>query len=712
MRIRSQLLVVTSGMGILLALGIGFAASEIARAGTTKDLVDAAKYQLQSADLAISLFFEQNQQLLATIALDPAVRAAVGHLRSYAQTTETTNPDPAKFSKEERALIALFGRVKASVDHVTQMELGTEDGGYAEFPYEPKGAGYDPRKRPWYQEAMSAPEGVARTAARLTSDGLHIVISIVERIDDSNGKHLGVASLSISLDDLHALVASTKIGEKGRMLIFQSDGSVLVDAGHKDNEFKMPKDIADEGYAAMAAFASGAAKSDRVRVDGKQWIAVAHPYAKLGFTGIALVSTDEIADRVNGIKALIAAISVLGAILSALFAIMMAARLSRPIAHTAAKFAELSEGEGDLTIRVAVTSKSEVGDLGRGFNGFMDKLRDIVAGAKKGQARLTEIGLELGRRVEATSEELSRIGGLVTMVRGEIQKETGSVGQASAAVSQIANNIDGLGRSIASQSAAVTQASSSIEEMVANIRAVSYSIERMSTQFDEVSAASETGRSTQAESVEKIARIAERSHSLLEANEVIAGIASQTNLLAMNAAIEAAHAGEAGKGFSVVADEIRRLSETAAEQSRGIGGELRLVDEVINEVVASADQSESSFEELVALITDTGALIREVHLAMQEQNEASRQVLDAIRQMNEITGEVRKGSAEMSLGNKTILGEMAKLLDMAKTIESRIGELAEAALRIEGDSRSSAELSESTKATIAAMEENIGRFKV
>lgn len=212
--------------------------------------------------------------------------------------------------------------------------------------------------------------------------------------------------------------------------------------------------------------------------------------------------------------------------------------------------------------------------------------------------------------------------------------------------------------------------------------------------------------------VEKIARIAGRSHSLLEANEVIAGIASQTNLLAMNAAIEAAHAGEAGKGFSVVADEIRRLSETAAEQSRGIGGELRLVGEVINEVVASAGQSESSFEELAALITDTGALIREVHLAMQEQNEASRQALDAIRQMNEITGEVRKGSAEMSLGNKTILGEMARLLDMARTIESRIGELAEAALRIEGDAQLSAENAESTKATIATMEENIGRFKV
>jgi methyl-accepting chemotaxis protein len=452
------------------------------------------------------------------------------------------------------------------------------------------------------------------------------------------------------------------------MLIFQSDGSVLVDAGHKDNEFKMPKDIADQGYAEMAAFASGTAKNDRVRVDGKNCIAVAHPYAKLGFTGLALVSMDEIKGRVNGIKAMIAAISVLGALFSALFAITMAARLSRPIAHTAAKFAELAEGEGDLTVRVAVTSKSEVGDLGRGFNGFMDKLRDIVAGAKKGQARLTEIGLELGRRVEATSEELSRIGGLVTLVRGEIQKETGSVGQASAAVSQIANNIDGLGRSIASQSAAVTQASSSIEEMVANIRAVSYSIERMSTQFEEVSAASEAGRSTQAESVEKIARIAERSHALLEANEVIAGIASQTNLLAMNAAIEAAHAGDAGRGFAVVADEIRKLAEQSTSQSKDIAADLGRVSDAIEVVRASSGLAVESFSAILGRSQGLGDEVRSIGASMSEQREGGRQVLDGLGRLRDITREIAQGSGEMARGNASILDQIQKLTDVNASV--------------------------------------------
>ncbi|HUX39426.1 MAG TPA: methyl-accepting chemotaxis protein [Rectinemataceae bacterium] len=712
MKIRSQLLFMTSGMGILLALGIGFAASEVGKRGTTQDLVDGAKYQLQSADLAISLFFEQNQQLLATISLDPVMRQAAGHLGSYAATTETTNPDPAKFSKQQVALIDLFARVKTSVDHVTQMEFGTEDGGYAEFPYEAKGAGYDPRKRPWYQAAMSAPDGIARTPARLTSDGLHIVISLVKRIDDARGLPVGVASLSINLDDLHALVANTKIGQKGRMLIFQDDGSVLVDGAHKEYEFKGTKDIADAGYTAMEAFARGASKEARVKVDGKSWIAVAHPYQKLGFTGLALVSDEEITSRVDAVKFLIALISVGAAIFSALFAIAMAGRLAGPISLTAGKFAELAEGAGDLTIRLGISARNEVGDLGRSFNAFMEKLRDIVAGTKKAQASLSEIGMALGRSVSATSDELSKIGGLVTVVRQEVERQSQSVGQASAAVTEIAGNIESLEHAIGSQAAAVSQASSSIEEMVSNIGSVSSSIERMSTQFGKVSASSEAGRSTQAESVEKIGRIAESSRALLEANEVIATIASQTNLLAMNAAIEAAHAGEAGKGFSVVADEIRRLAETSAEQSKGIGGELRKVEEMIDDVVASARGSEDSFVELATLIADTDSLVREVHLAMTEQREASSQVLDALRQMNEITSEVRSGSVEMSLGNRAILDEMAKLLDMTSIIETRMGELAEAASGIERGAKSGAVLADSTRSTIAGMEASIGRFKV
>ena len=226
-------------------------------------------------------------------------------------------------------------------------------------------------------------------------------------------------------------------------------------------------------------------------------------------------------------------------------------------------------------------------------------------------------------------------------MRGKVVSQSASVEQSSSAVEQIAKNIEGLGRLIQDQATSVTEASAAIEEMVGNIASVSRSMDAMARQFDALLEASRSGKEMQAAVGERIAQIADRSRALLEANEVIAAIASQTNLLAMNAAIEAAHAGEAGKGFSVVADEIRRLSETAAEQSDTIGRDLSSVQAAISEVVGSSHDSEMAFDGVASRITETERLVREMRDALGEQSEGGAQVLEALKSVNEITSQVR-----------------------------------------------------------------------
>jgi methyl-accepting chemotaxis protein len=248
--------------------------------------------------------------------------------------------------------------------------------------------------------------------------------------------------------------------------------------------------------------------------------------------------------------------------------------------------------------------------------------------------------------------------------------------------------------------------------MVGNIGSVTGSVAKMAREFSALSGASEAGKAKLSEAAERIAQISSQSRALLETNEIIASIASSTNLLAMNAAIEAAHAGDAGKGFSVVADEIRRLSETAAEQSKTIGEELGRILEAIGDIVGLSRESEEAFSLVAGKIVGTEALVKEVDRAMAEQGEGSKQILEALREMNEVTSQVKTGSSEMSAGNRAVLEEMARLRDAAFDVKERVEAMAASAGDIGANVGAVADVAKGTRETIDRMEAAIGRFKV
>jgi methyl-accepting chemotaxis protein len=371
----------------------------------------------------------------------------------------------------------------------------------------------------------------------------------------------------------------------------------------------------------------------------------------------------------------------------------------------------LSSAEKDLTRRISIGSVDELGTMAGMVNSFCDGLAASVGEIKSAQARLSAIGEELRRSADGSAGDASRIASNVRLVREKAQVQAASVAESSSAVEQIAKNIESLEDLISDQSASVTEASASIEEMVANIGAVTASIDRMAEQFGALLSATDEGKGKQAASRERVEQISARSEALLEANKVISTIASQTNLLAMNAAIEAAHAGDAGRGFSVVADEIRRLAETSAGQSKKIKAELAQVQKAIVDVVGSSRDSENAFAAVSERIGEIDAIVREVQQAMLEQKSGSAQVLEALRSMNDVTSQVKSGSSEMSAGNRTVLEEIGHLREATSGIIGGIDEMAAGTDGIAESSASVTRMAEGTMENIKTMERALASFK-
>jgi methyl-accepting chemotaxis protein len=388
----------------------------------------------------------------------------------------------------------------------------------------------------------------------------------------------------------------------------------------------------------------------------------------------------------------------------------MARSISGPLSGMVTVLREI--GEGDLTQHLDIKSKDEIGAMTDSFNGTIKNIRTLIILIREKSLSLSNIGTELSSSMTQTAAAINEITANIKNIKAQASKQSAGVDESGTAMEQIIENINALNEDIDRQAGSVAQSSSAIEEMLANIQSVTQTLINNTDNVKNLADASEIGRSGLQEVAEDIRTIARESEGLLEINGVMENIASQTNLLSMNAAIEAAHAGEAGKGFAVVADEIRKLAESSGEQSKTISTVLKKIKDSIDKITRSTDAVLDKFEAIDSGVRTVSDQEDHIRAAMEEQGEGSKQILEAISRLNEITTQVKNSSAGMHSGSTKVIDTSKTLEAITEELVNGMNEMAIGADEINVAINRVNEISGENKQDIDALIGEVNRFKI
>ncbi|MHC6204436.1 methyl-accepting chemotaxis protein [Breznakiellaceae bacterium SP9] len=552
----------------------------------------------------------------------------------------------------------------------------------------------------------------------LSTSGRNILTSRFSYPIIVHNAEVGRVGFMLDLSPLQTIIQQIKPYDVGRALLASNDGTIIAhyDPSMVGKKLRDPQQVRILGEKATAdtEMTLRTGKPNSGANNGRVFESYPfYPNETLeAITILSSVSQEAVFAAVDKLSSITITIIVISIIVSALIIYFVSSAVAKPILIVAATLKDISEGEGDLTRQVNITSHDEIGDLAHYFNQTLDKIKRLILIIKKQAGLLFDIGNELSTNMTQTAASINEITAHIQSIKGRVVNQSASVTETNAVMESITLNINKLTDNVEHQTESVAQSSSAIEEMLANIQSVTQTLINNGKNVKELGSASEIGRSGLQEVATNIQEISRESEGLLEINAVMENIASQTNLLSMNAAIEAAHAGEAGKGFAVVADEIRKLAESSGEQSKTISSVLKKIKESIDKISKSTDNVLTKFEAIDSSVKTVSDKEDEVRNAMEEQNEGSKQVLQAIAFLNELTNKVKSNAMEMQEGSREVIHESKNLESVTQEITNGMNEMATGADQINVAVSRVNTISGENKTNIDVLVKEVSKFKV